>query len=148
MVKTLATDSDLKNITVWEINDAQSVLSIAALVLEGELEGKAKNYEASIALFEKAIALETSLNYNEPSDWHYPARQSLGAVLLDAKQYSAAEQVYLADLAVFPKNGWSLYGLQQALLGQGKKQKAKAIGKQFEQSWQWADIALNASRIL
>lgn len=148
MVKTLATDSDLKNITVWEINDAQSVLSIAALVLEGELEGKAKNYEASIALFEKAIALETSLNYNEPSDWHYPVRQSLGAVLLDAKQYSAAEQVYLADLAVFPKNGWSLYGLQQALLGQGKKQKAKAIGKQFKKSWQWADIALNASRVL
>lgn len=148
VVKSLAADNDLKNVTVWEINDAQSVLTIAALVLEGELEGKAKNFDASISLFEKAIALEAALNYNEPSDWHYPVRQSLGAVLLDAKKYSAAERVYRADLAVFPKNGWSLYGLQQALLGQGKKQEAKGVAKQFEQSWQWADITLSASRIL
>lgn len=147
-LKTLIQDERLKEITVWDINDAQSVLSIAALVLEGELLGKSQQFERSINAFERAIAIETALNYNEPSDWHYPVRQSLGAVLLEAKRYTEAEAMYRADLNAFPNNGWSLFGLHQALKHQGKHKAAKAVDKQFKKSWKWADITLTASRVL
>ena len=147
-LQTLAKDDELKNVTVWQINDAQSVLMIAALVLEGEIAAKYHNYEKSIQVLKEAISLEDTLNYNEPSDWHYPVRQSLGAILIEAKDYLAAEKVYREDLLNFPNNGWSLYGLQKALVKQGKNQEAEDVWKQFEASWQWADIELSASRIL
>lgn len=147
MLKTLAADEALKKITVWEINDAFSVLKIATLVLQGEIEGKAKNYKKSIAAFNKAVVLETRLNYNEPSDWHYPVRQSLGAVLLDAGKFKLAEDVYKQDLETFPENGWSLYGLHRALLKQGNLSDATLVEKRFHKAWEWADIELKASRV-
>jgi len=147
-LQTLAEDGELKNVTVWEINNAQNVLMIAALVLEGEVEAKDLNFEQSIKVLKQAISLEDALNYNEPSDWHYPVRQSLGAILLEAKDYLGAEKVYREDLLTFPNNGWSLFGLQQSLLKQGKNNEASVIRKQFEASWNWADIELSASRIL
>jgi len=147
-LQALAEDGELKNVTVWEINNAQNVLMIAALVLEGEVEAKDLNFEQSIKVLKQAVSLEDALNYNEPSDWHYPVRQSLGAILLEAKDYLGAEKVYREDLQTFPNNGWSLFGLQQSLLKQGKNNEASVVGKQFEASWSWADIELSASRIL
>ena len=147
-LNTLKTNPELKQITVWDINDAQSVLPIAALVLEGEIEGKAGHFKLAINAFNNAIELESALNYDEPSDWHYPVRQSLGAVLLQAGSYQAAEQAYKEDLITFPNNGWSLYGLHQALIKQNKIKEAKAIKQQFLKSWQWADIELKESRVL
>jgi len=147
-VKALAEDDDLKEITVWQINNAQNVLQIASLVLEGEIEGKAQNFKSSIHAFTQAISLEAALNYNEPSDWHYPVRQSLGAILIDAKDYAGAEIIYKQDLSIFPDNGWSLYGLHQALIGQNKNKEAKDIQAKFRQSWEWADIKLTSSRVL
>jgi len=148
LLQTLAEDHELKSVTVWEINNAQNVLMIAALVLEGEVEAKDLNFEQSIKVLRQAISLEDALNYNEPSDWHYPVRQSLGAILLEAKDYLGAEKAYREDLSTFPNNGWSLFGLQKSLLKQGKNDEANLVGKQFEASWSWADIELNASRIL
>jgi hypothetical protein len=57
-----------------------------------------------------------------------------------------AEQVYRADLALYPENGWSLYGLAQSLQAQGKMQEAQQVQARFEQAWQDADISLTASR--
>jgi len=148
LLQALAKDSELKNVTVWEINNAQNVLMIAALVLEGEVEAKAENFEKSIAALKQAVSLEDTLNYNEPSDWHYPVRQSLGAILIEAKDYVGAEKIYREDLLTFPNNGWSLFGLQQSLLKQGKNEEADRVQKQFDASWKWADIELMSSRIL
>jgi tetratricopeptide (TPR) repeat protein len=148
MVKSLARDNDLQEVTVWDINNAQSVLTIAALALEGEIEGKALNFEKSIEAFEAATKLEDQLNYNEPSDWHYPTRQSLGAILLAKEDFKAAEIIYREDLHNFPNNGWSLFGLYKALEAQGKSKEAQEARKQFEESWRYADIELGASRVL
>ncbi|MDO3386760.1 hypothetical protein QWI17_13015 [Gilvimarinus sp. SDUM040013] len=148
VLQTLAADDDLKDVTVWDINDAQSIVSIAALVLEGEIEGKAGHYARSIEMFEAAIAMEDALNYDEPSDWHYPVRQSLGAVLIDAGDYQRAAAVYRQDLQTFPNNGWSLLGLYQALQKQGAEKEAAQVKAKFDASWQWADITIRQSRIL
>lgn len=144
-LQSLAADASLKDITVWQINDAYSVVNIAALVLEGEMSSKTGLLDQSIAAFEQAAALEDSLNYNEPSDWHYPVRQSLGAVLIKAGRYADAERVYLADLETFPENGWSLFGLQRALRMQSRVEEADAVQQRFAASWQFADVELSDS---
>ncbi|MBO6621662.1 MAG: hypothetical protein JJ927_07555 [Balneola sp.] len=147
-LKATIKNEALKDITVWEINDASSVLQIAALTLEGEIEAKARKYGLAVSALQKAIALEDKLNYNEPSDWHYPVRQSLGAVLLEAGYFNEAEEVYRKDLETFPKNGWSLFGLWKSLKGQGKSSEATEVYKQFRESWKWADFELKSSRVI
>ena len=55
-----------------------------------------------------------ALTYNEPPDWHLPARQMLGHVLLEARRLDEAEAAFLADLETYPGNRWSQDGLQEA----------------------------------
>jgi hypothetical protein len=47
-----------------------------------------------------------------------------------------------------PENGWSLFGLAQALDAQGKKDQAAAIRARFQKAWKDADITLSSARIL
>ena len=44
------------------------------------------------------MRLEDGLVYTEPSEWHYPPRHALGAVLLEAGRPAEAETVYWQDL--------------------------------------------------
>lgn len=147
-LRELASDEELRNITVWEINDAYHVLQIAAYALEGELRGKQGRTGDAVKALQSAVNLEEELNYNEPSDWHYPIRQSLGAVLLEAGYAKEAEAVYKADLEIFPENGWSLFGLHKSLDAQGKSNEALMVKERFDKAWKWADIKLKASRVL
>ncbi|GAB4045778.1 hypothetical protein [Spirosoma litoris] len=144
----LANDTALKALTVWNINSTYALLQIAQRVLQGEVAAKEKHYSRSIALLEEAVALEDQLNYNEPPDWLFSVRHHLGAVLLEAKQWPQAEQVYLADLVLYPRNGWALYGLYQSRQGQGNVKGAQQAKAQFVQAWQWADISLVSSRFM
>ena len=41
---------------------------------------------------------EDALNYNEPADWFYPTRESLGAALLRAHRADEAARVFREDL--------------------------------------------------
>lgn len=141
-------DERMRGITVWEINSAIDVLSIASLTLEGEIEAKDENFDSAISILRKAVSIEDELNYNEPSDWHYPVRHTLGAVLLQAGQFTEAEKVYQEDLETFPENGWSLYGLYQSYIKQSKMKQAEAVKNRFEEAWKWADINLKESRVL
>ena len=93
------------------------------------------------------MKLEDSLNYTEPPDWFFPVRHSLGAVLIEANRPAEAEQVYRDDLATFPENGWSLWGLKKSLEMQGKQGEAEQLESRFENAWAWADIELMASRL-
>jgi predicted Zn-dependent protease len=73
-------------------------------------------------------------------------RQSLGKALLAADRPAEAEQTYREDLARFPENGWSLFGLVQALEQQGKTNEAAAARERYEAAWRSADVRLTASR--
>jgi len=145
-LQAIAADSVLETITIWDINSTSTLMKIAALVLEGEIAARSWDFDAAVILLRKAIDLEDGLNYNEPPDWFFPVRQTLGAVLIEAARYAEAEAVYREDLEVFPRNGWSLYGMAQALRGQGRSQEARRVEKLFEEAWQWSDIPLPASR--
>ncbi len=114
----------------------------------GELEAKKKNYDLAICSFKKAVELEEQLRYDEPPTWFYPCRQNLGAVLIEAGRYKDAQIVYEENLSEIPNNGWGLFGLQQALLKQGKSKEAAEVEKRFNDAWKYSDIKLTSSRIL
>jgi hypothetical protein len=54
--------------------------------------------------------------------------------------------VYWEDLRRNRDNGWSLFGLMQALKAQGKNDDAALVEARFKQAWARADIVLSNSR--
>ncbi len=129
-------------------NNAADILGIAPEVLAGELAARKHDFDAAIAHLSKAVRLQDALIYTEPDDWHYPVRHSLGAVLLDAGRPREAEAIYWEDLQTRPENGWSLFGLMQALQAQGKSEQAALVEKRFRKAWASADVKLTSSRII
>jgi len=93
-----------------------------------------------------AIRIQDQLAYDEPPPWYYSVRHSLGAVLLAAKRPAEATQVYRDDLQRNPENGWSLFGLAQALRAEGKTAEAAAVDTRFTKAWARADVTLTDSR--
>jgi tetratricopeptide (TPR) repeat protein len=127
-------------------NTGRAILSIAQEVLAGEIAAAKKNYDPAIGHLEKAVRLEDALVYTEPSEFHYPPRHALGAVLLEAKRPAEAETVYWEDLRRNRENGWALFGLMQALKAQGKNDDAALIEARLKKAWARADVTLTASR--
>ncbi|WP_309229912.1 tetratricopeptide repeat protein [Oscillatoria sp. FACHB-1407] len=145
-LRAIAASPALEGVTIWDINTTRHLLEIATEVLAGEIAAKQGNYEQAIAHLQQGVDLEDALRYDEPSPWYSPVRQSLGNVLLQAGRYAEAEQTYRDDLATYPNNGWSLYGLAQSVQAQGRTDEAQAIRAQFEEAWRHADVTLTASR--
>lgn len=145
-LRTASADPRLDGVTIWDINTARAVLDVAAAALAGEIAAELGDLETATGAFREAVVLEDALNYDEPPPWHAPVRQSLGAVLLAAGDARGAEAAYRQDLEVHPHNGWSLFGLREALRAEGRNSEADAIGRQFEHAWSRADVELTASR--
>jgi tetratricopeptide (TPR) repeat protein len=126
--------------------DAGRLLEIAREVLEGELDARARRFDTAIAHLDRALRLEAALAYNEPPDWYYPVRHTLGAVLLEAGRLDEAATVYWQDLEENPDNGFALFGLWQALKTAGDHSAASAIGQRYRTAWADADVKLSTSR--
>ncbi len=123
------------------------VLDIAAAVLAGELAARSRRFGEAVRHLESATRLEDALTYNEPSDWYYPTRLSLGAVLVEAGRARDAEAVYREELRRRPNSGWALFGLEQSLRAQRKDALAATVHGEFERAWRGADVRLTASRM-
>jgi tetratricopeptide (TPR) repeat protein len=146
-VKQIAADPQLiATPASMSLNLPDSVLRIAAESLAGELAAEQRDFPMAIAHLETAVRLQDALAYTEPDDWHYPARHSLAAVLMQAGRHAEAETVYWDDLSRHPKNGWALFGLAEAMRGQGRIEAAKSVDADFRESWKHADIQLASSR--
>ena len=138
-LKSIASDSILANQKIWGINSFAQVLTIAAKVFEGEWLAKQKKYDEAISVLVEAIKNEDALLYQEPADWYYPVRQTLGNIYLLAGRYKEAEKCFRDDLKVFPDNGWSLGGLYKALVNQKKSKEALEVKTKFEIAFADAD---------
>jgi tetratricopeptide (TPR) repeat protein len=147
IVKQLATNTSLSSQKVWDVNSVTELISIAAYTLESEIALYNKQHDTAIALLQKAVAIEDNLVYQEPPDWFFSVRHSLGHALVEARRFAEAEKVYREDLETFPENGWALMGLYNSLWGQRKLQEAAAAKKRFEAAWKWADIEIITSRV-
>jgi tetratricopeptide (TPR) repeat protein len=126
-------------------NPASAILAIAGHVLDGEIDSQRGRYDESIRELREAVRLEDGLRYDEPPDWMQPARHTLGAVLLRAGRYTAAEAVYREDLARWPENGWSLFGLSRALRLEKKDAEAAPVEARFRRVWAQSDIKLGST---
>jgi tetratricopeptide (TPR) repeat protein len=122
------------------VNKAHTTLSIADHMLAGEIAFRRGDLDDAIASLREAVRIEDTLLYTEPPDWVQPVRHTLGAVLVHAKRYDEAREVYEDDLKHWPENGWSLLGLAQSLRGMGKTAEADAVEQRFQKAWARADI--------
>jgi tetratricopeptide (TPR) repeat protein len=127
-------------------NTDYKILRIAPEVVAGEMAAKRGDFDKAIAHLQRAVHYEDALHYTEPYDWHFPVRHNLGAVLLQAGRATEAEVVYWQDLRINPENGWSLFGLAEALKAQGNHEEAARIAQRFKKAWSKADVTLAASR--
>ena len=126
-------------------NAGADILKVADALLEGEILLKEGKRDAGLAKLREAVALEDALRYDEPPGWIIPVRHALGTWLIKAEQYEEAEAVYRKDLTIWPNNGWSLFGLSQALDRQDKIPEMKQVRERFRQVWQYADVELKSS---
>lgn len=117
-------------------------LAVSAHWLAGKVAGVRGDTRGMIEHLEKAVALQDAMPYMEPSYWPIPARQALGAALLQAGEAAEAERVFRADLQRWPRNGWGLFGLEQSLRQQGKTESANLVGREFKAAWGQGDVKL------
>ena len=130
-----------KDAMIGPSNSASDLVAVAIADLTGRIAEAKGDSAGAIKAFTAAIDAEDHLGYNEPPDWLLPERERLGAVLLKASKHADAEKVFRADLAKYPGNPRSLYGLYRALEGQ-KKYAASETKTQFEKAWAGADVTL------
>ena len=144
-INLLIKDPDMENIVATGFDNGITIGKLAYEVVAGEIASLEENYDLAIQHMKKAVEMEDNLIYNEPAAWHIPPRQNLGAILLKAKRFNEAEQVYLEDLKKLRQNGWSLMGLHESLRAQNKLNEATAIMQEFNTAWEDADIDINTS---
>ncbi|QSX78900.1 tetratricopeptide repeat protein [Agrilutibacter solisilvae] len=143
----LAADPVMDTLTVWDRYPLSHAVRIARLNVAGELATARGDRAAGIAALREAVTIEDRIPYDEPPGWHAPTRQTLGYLLLANRQPKEAEAVYREELQRNPENGWSLYGLAQALRAQKRDADAAQVEARFAKAWQNADIKLTASRM-
>jgi len=146
-LKVIVSEPELKGQVTFSNNSGYAILRIAPEVVAGEIAAKRKDWDRALLHLERAIRYEDSLIFQEPADWHAPVRQNLGAVLLAAGRADEAEAVFWEDLRKNAENGWSLFGLVQALKAQGKDAEAAAAEARFTKVWKDADVKLTTARI-
>jgi len=128
-------------------NLGKDIIALASTMLKAQISAAEHDTSGSLALFRDAARKEDNLAYDEPSAWFFPVRHTLGAQLLKMGRAPEAEAVYREDLDHNPKNGWSLYGLAQALEAQKKSSEAAKVKEAFKAAWAHADINLTASSL-
>ena len=121
---------------------AKTILQLADTVLSARIAEAQGDHKAAIATWHKAMEMQDQLAYDEPPDWYYPVRESLGGALLRAEQADEAEKIFREDLMRNPRNGRSLYGLMMSLTAQKKTVDAEWARREFEEAWKNADTKL------
>jgi len=121
-------------------NSPKAIAKVADGILDGRIAEAKGDRAKAIRAYQRAVEVEDSFDYNEPADWFYPTRETLGAALIRDGQYSEAERVFREDLKRNPNNPRSLFGLAEAQ----KKQK-KSAGKataEFKKYWKGGAVQI------
>ncbi len=124
-------------------NSAKEAFTLAVLALDARIDEASGKREDAIAAWKNAVDHWDKLAYNEPPDWYYPVRESLGGALLRDHKPKEAEAVFREDLKKNAGNGRSLYGLWQSLAMQGRTAEAAKAEADFQQAWKHADTQLS-----
>ena len=121
------------------INKSADIVAVAADVLAARIAGDGAD---GLQHLRNAVAKQDALNYDEPPDWYYPVRESLGGMLLRAGQAGEAEKVFREGNRRTPHDGRMLFGLMESLRALGKTEESEMVRKEFESAWAKADSKL------
>ena len=124
--------------TMFLFNPADKIMNIAALVLAARLVTDANS---AIPIWQRAVAAQDALSYDEPPAWYYWIRQSLGAALLRSGHAADAEPVFREGLRRSPRNPRLLFGLWKCLEAQGRSSDVTWVQREFAASWRGEDPA-------
>ncbi len=119
------------------LNVAGDVLTLAAESLAARLSATPAE---AVPHWEKAVAIQDKLIYDEPPAWYYPVRESLGAALVRAGRAVEAEKVFREGLRRSPRNGWMLFGLIESLKAQKKSDGMDELKRELDAAWAKADL--------
>jgi Flp pilus assembly protein TadD len=108
-------------------NNAAALAAVARPYLDGRMAMIAGDNTAAITFLRQAVVTEDALTYDEPPGWYLPSRNALGVALVRSGDFVAAERVFRDELVLHPESGRALFGLQTALLGQGRDKEAAAL---------------------
>ena len=95
-----------------------------------------------------AVAVQDTLKYDEPQDWFFPVRESLGGALLIGGDSKGAEQVFRDDLARNPRNPRSLFGLHRALKAQDRGADAWFVEQEYRKAWKGGPTELKVEDLV
>lgn len=138
-MQALMKDSSLY-IPMTPFSAAIDASTVAENLLIGTLALKENNYNKAIGAFSKAVTTEEAMVYNEPRDWMLNPSPYLGNAYLQFSKWNEAQQAFLKDLNKNNENGWSLYGLYEALSRQNKKEDAAKVLVRFNKAFAKADV--------
>jgi hypothetical protein len=116
-------------------NKTKDILTIAENVLGAQIALAKKDNQTASAMLREAVTVQDRLKYDEPQDWFFPVRESLGAVLLMNGDAKGAEAVFREDLARNLRNPRSLFGLHRALEAQHRNTDAWFVEQEFQKAW-------------
>ena len=123
----------------WGYNSAEDIFRLASEILHARLS---PNTADPCDHWRSAVDVQDHLMYNEPPDWYYPVRESLGACLLHSGKNAEAAQVFREGVRRSPRNGRMLFGLWESLKAQGKTQEAEYVKREFDAAWAGSDVQL------
>lgn len=135
-------------------NKARDVLALAQAMMKGEIAFKGGRREEGLEHLRRAVYLDDHLAYEEPWSWPQPTRHALGALLMEAGDYTEAEAAYRADLGLdgalprpsqHPRNVWALHGLHECLVKRGETVERPHVKLLLDQAVARADIPIRAS---
>ena len=133
-----------KTDAIFRSDSAENLLGTLGAILDGEIHRSLGDLDQAIRSFEHAAELYDAREYNEPEPLPFAAGHWLGSALLEAGRHADAERVYRAELVDHPHNGWSLFGLKEAIEAQGRT--SPEVDADLEQSWARSDAWLRSSR--
>jgi tetratricopeptide (TPR) repeat protein len=146
-LRALVVDPSLKGQTTFSANSGAAIVQIAPEIVAGEIALARGDVDRAITHFDRAVRYEDSLVYQEPPDWHVPARQNLATALMAANRPAEAETVLWEDLKRNAEHGWTLTLLSTALKAQNKSADAALVDARFAKSWKGvAPVATTSAR--
>ena len=116
-------------------NDWKTLNNLATDTLAARIAAMGGDMLGAIEKWRAAVAVQDQMHYDEPPDWFYPVRESLGAALLSSGQAEEAEQIFRQDLQKNPRNPRSLFGLWKSLEAQKRTVDAQWVRTSFEAAW-------------
>jgi tetratricopeptide (TPR) repeat protein len=119
--------------------------NIAYHVLNAEINYRENQYDDCYNSLTTAVKLFDGLPYDEPHGWLMSPRHTLGALLTEQKRFDQALIVYQEDLKVFPRNPWSLNGVQLCYDGLEMNEKSSENISLLKKAMDFCDVQIGAS---